>query len=184
MHLLLVLRVSNKKFARLKVTASPPNLGGLSPPFVTLTSGFSRPPARPPLLGCPDLRNGLREGPVFALLLLLEDLPLLRVVSNTNTQETDFRPPNSKLVTFWTLHQAQLTQFNSIQLYRLARQRARWYQFRGPPVVGPECVCPQCIISSFVVTRGRDMTSAVDLPVCITISQKLTRNANNDSGPP
>ena len=68
-------------------------------------------------------------------------------------------------------------------MYRLARPRARWYQLRGLSLVGAECACPRCN-SSFVITRGSDMPSAMDLPVRITRSQELTRNANIDGGTP
>ena len=51
------------------------------------------------------------------------------------------------------------------------------------PLVGSECVCLQCN-SAFVITRGSDMPSAMDLPVRITKSRELTRNANNESGIP
>ena len=47
-------------------------------------------------------------------------------------------------------------------MYRLARPRAWWYQLRGLPLVNSECVCPQCN-SSFVVTRGSAMPSAMNL---------------------
>ena len=66
---------------------------------------------------------------------------------------------------------------------RLARPRARWYQLRGLSLGSSECVCPQCN-SSFVITLGSAMPSAMDLPVCILRCQELARNANNDSGPP
>ena len=69
------------------------------------------------------------------------------------------------------------------RVYRPARPRVRWYQLRGLPLVGSECVCLQCK-SSFVIARGSDMPSAIDLPARITRSQELTRNANNDSGTP
>ena len=103
-----------------------------------------------------------------------------RLVSHTNTQNSAFRCPKSKLVTFSNSKQNLP---DSFELYRLARPRTRWYQLRGLPLVGSECVCPQCN-SSFVITRGSAMPSAVDLPVCISRCQELTENANNDSGPP
>ena len=65
-------------------------------------------------------------------------------------------------------------------VYRLARPRARWYQLREFPLVGLECVCPQCN-SSFVIARGSAMPSVMDLPVRISRSPELTRNANNDN---
>ena len=71
----------------------------------------------------------------------------------------------------------------AVLVCRLARPQARWYQLRGLPLVGSECVCPQCTCS-FVIARGSDMPSAMDLPVRITRSQELTTNANNDNGTP
>ena len=64
-------------------------------------------------------------------------------------------------------------------VYRLARLRARWYQLRGLPLVGPACVCPQCN-SSIVVTRG---SATPHRPWTFpSISHELTRNANSDNG--
>ena len=54
MHLLPILQVSPMKSAHIFATSAP-NLGGLSTPLVTLTSGFSRPPARPSPLWLPQL---------------------------------------------------------------------------------------------------------------------------------
>ena len=50
-------------------------------------------------------------------------------------------------------------------LYRLALPRALWYPLRGLPLVASE-FCPQRN-SSFVITRGSDMPSAMDLSVRI-----------------
>ena len=70
----------------------------------------------------------------------------------------------------------------SPDMYRLAQPRARWYQLREHPLVGSECVCPKC--NSFVITRGSAMPSAMDLSVCISRSQELTRSANSKNGTP
>ena len=73
--------------------------------------------------------------------------------------------------------------FFSKKVYQLARPRARWYHLRGLPLVVSECVCPQ-YNNPFVITRRNAMPSAMGLPVRISRSQELTRNANNDSGTP
>ena len=57
----------------------------------------------------------------------------------------------------------------------LARPRARWYHLRGLSLVASKYVCPQCN-SSFVITRGRDTASAMELPIRISRSQELTSN--------
>ena len=78
-------------------------------------------------------------------------------------------------------HKLQFTL--GISQYRLAQARAQWYQLRRLPLVGSACVHPPCN-SSFVVTRGSVMPSAMDLPVRISSAQELPRNANSDSATP
>ena len=68
----------------------------------------------------------------------------------------------------------------SSDMHRLVRRRGRRHQLRGLLLVGSKCVCPQCKCS-LVMTWGRYMPSAMDLPVYISRSQELTRNANNDN---
>ena len=84
-----------------------------------------------------------------------------RLVSNT--QSTAFRPMKSKLITFWVLSRT----YPTIELYRLARPRTRWYELRGLSLVGSECIFPQCNIP-FVITRGNIMPSAMDLPAHVS----------------
>ena len=86
-HLQHVLHVGNKKFTYFyKGITSPPNRGGMSPPIVTSTSGFSLPRARlPPRSGCPYLQKISRQRPALALRSLMKGLlPWLCLVSSTN----------------------------------------------------------------------------------------------------
>ena len=70
-HLLLVLRVSNKNFAYIfeGTNICTLSLGGISLTIVTLNSGFSRLGLH--ILGFPNLQNGLRQRGALAPLLLM-----------------------------------------------------------------------------------------------------------------
>ena len=151
------------------VITSPPNLGDLSPPIVTLTPGFSRPPVRPPPLGLPQLAEWTSPAPCARAFPAGVRCSIAFGWGPTPARKTVLFPASEKQISHVLGSKQNLP--SSIQLHRLARPRARWYQLRGLPLVGSECVCLQRN-SSFVITRGTAMPSAIDLPVHISIAQK------------
>ena len=69
-----------------------------------LACGFRRPAARPPPLGLPQLAEWTPPAPcACAPLDAVGSSIAVGWVSNTNTQNTAFRPLRSKLVTFWAV---------------------------------------------------------------------------------
>ena len=132
------------------------NLDGLSPPIVTLTSGFSRPPARPPPLWLLQLASVRRSRCSHRCRLV----HCFQLVSYTNNSSTVFSASEKQVGHVWAVSRTYPIHLNCTD----SRPRARWYQLRGLPLVGSECVCPQCN-SSFVITRGSAKPSAFGLPV-------------------
>ena len=154
MHLLLVLRVRNKKFAHIfegnNITIQPRR--SISPerhldfrlqPAAGLASNSRVAPT------CRmDSASALRSRSSCCCIIF----HCFRLVSHTSTQ-INYSGLQKKIDHVLGSKQSLP---NSIELYRLARPRARWYQLRGLPLVGSECVCPQCN-SPFVITRGSDI---------------------------
>ena len=141
-----------------KVRTSPPNLSGLSPPIVTLTSGFSRPPARPPPLWLPQRTPPApctRASPVAL------ESPIAFSWCPTPTTAAQCFPASEKQVGHvWAVSRTCPIQLNCTD----SRPRARRYQLQGLPLVGSECVCPECN-SCFVITPGSAKPSSSGLPV-------------------
>ena len=104
-HLQHVLHVGNKKFTYLyKGITSPPNRGGMSPPIVTSTSGFSLPRARLPPLRLPLLAEYNPPAPCASPPLADEEFASMALPGVQHKQkDTAFRFPRSKLVIFWEL---------------------------------------------------------------------------------
>ena len=139
-----------------KVTTSPPNLRGLSSAIVTLTSGFSRPPARPPPLWLPHLAGWTPPEPCARPPSVDVEPPIAFSWCPTRTTAAQCFPASEKQVSHvWAVSRTYPIQLNCSD----SRPRARWYQLRGLSLVGSECVCPQCN-TSLVVTRGSAKPSA------------------------
>ena len=133
---------------------------------------------------CRKTQGNKKKQKTLTLHLLDALSPTCRVGSGRVwKRETDrdrTKERNTKIcVSIFALKNAELRH----HLYRLARPRARWVSAPRTSLVGSECVCPQRN-SSFVITRGSDMPSAMDLPGCISRSRELTRNANSGNGTP
>ena len=144
-----------------KVSTSPPNLGGLSPPIVTLTSGFSRPPARPPPLWFPHLAGWTPPAPCARPPPAAVESPIAFSWCPTPTNAAQCFPASKKQVgRVWAVSKTYPIQLNCPD----SRPRARWCQLQSLPLVGLECVCPQCK-SSFIITWGGAKPSAFGLPV-------------------
>ena len=147
MHLLLVLRVINKKFACTfegnNITTHPRRSVfsdrhldlRLQPAAGTASTSRVAPACRM------NSANALRSRSSCCWRVS----QCFRLVSHTNTQNSASRAPKTKLVTFLC---SKRNLPDSVELYRLARPQARWYQLRVLPLVGSEYVCPQCIVRS------------------------------------
>ena len=153
MHLLLILQVSkiNSRISS-KVTTSPPNLGGLSPAIVTLTSGFSRPLAPPPPVWTPPAPCARPPPSVI-------EPPIAFSWCPTPTNAAQCFPASEKQVGHvWAVSRTHPIQLNCAD----SRLWARWYQLRRLPLVGSEGVFPQCN-HVFVITWERAKLSAFGL---------------------
>ena len=128
---------------------------------VTLTSGFSRSPARPPPLCLPQLAGWTPPAPCARPPPVVVKSPIAFSWCPTPTRAEQFFPASEKQAGHvWAVSRTYPIQLN----YTDSRPRARWYQLRGLPLVGSECVFPQCN-SSFVITRGSAKPSAFGFPV-------------------
>ena len=160
-----------------QVAIFPPNLGGLSPPIVTLSSGFSRPPARPPPLWLPQLAGRTPPAPCARPPPAAVESPIAFSWCPTPTTAAQcFRPPKASRSRWGSKQNLPNSKLNCTD----SRPWARWYRLRGLPLAGSECVCPQCN-SYFVITREVPNNRRSAFP---SISQELTRNANRESGTP
>ena len=142
-----------------KVKTSPPNLGGLSPLIITLTSGFRRPSPRSPPLGLPQLAEWTPPAPCARA---PRAVPLLPAGVPHQHAKLCFPASEKQIGHVWAASRTYPIQLN----WTDSRPRARCYQLRGLPPVGSECVCPQ-FNSAFFTTRGSAMPSAMYLPVHI-----------------
>ena len=156
MNLLLILQASNKK-SRIssKVTTSPPNLGRLSPPIVTLTSGFRRPPARPPSLWLPQLAGWTPPAPCAHPPPAAVESPIAFSWCPTPTAAQCFPASEKPVGHVWAVSRTYPPQLNCTD----SRPRARWYQLRGLPLADRPPAFP-------------------------FIFQELNRNSNRKSGTP
>ena len=111
----------------LKVTTSPPNLGGLSPPIVILISGFGRPsPQRLPL-GLSQLAEWIPPAPYARAIPAVVRSPIAFVWGSTPSRKTVRSASEKKLCHIWGRKQNLP---NSIELYRLATD--------GPGISAPK----------------------------------------------
>ena len=131
----------------LKVTTSPPNLGGLSPPIVKLTSGLSRPPARLPPLRPSQLSGWTLPSACARAFLAAVESPIAFSWCPKPTTARRCRPPSETHVG----HVSAVSRIDPIQLNCTdSRPPARWYQLRAFSLVGSECVCLQCNYYFFI----------------------------------
>ena len=161
MNLLLILQVRNNKFTRIFDSNNiPPNLGGLSHPIVTLTSGFSRPPARSPPLWLPRLAGWTPPAPCARSPPDAVESPIAFSWCPPQASATQCFPASEKQVGHvWAVSRRYPIQLNGTD----SRPLARWYQLRGILLVGSECFFPQCN-SSFVITQGSAKPLAFGIP--------------------
>lgn len=96
-----------------KVATSPPYLGSLSPPQITLTSGFGRPPIQPSPLVRLQLEGWSPPAPCARTPPAAAESPMLFLVSCTCSVP---RPPRNK----WVTSGGKKNLPNSIAVYQLA----------------------------------------------------------------
>ena len=149
-----------------EVTTSPPNLGDLPPSMVTFTSGFRRPPGRPPHLDFPNLQDGLRPSLRTRCSRCCRIASCSQLVIHPNKSSTVLSGLRKESTSRRAVSRTYPTQLNCIN----SRPRTRWCQLRGLPLVGSECVCPRCN-SYFVNTRGSGKPSAFRLPIYLSSAQ-------------
>ena len=164
MHLLLILQVSkiNSRISS-KVTTSPPNLGGLSPAIVTLTSGFSRPLAPPPPVWTPPAPC-VRPPPAA-----IEPPIAFSWYPTPTTAAQCFAASEKQVGHVWAVSRTYPIQLNCED----SRPRARWYQLRRLPLVGSEGVFLNAIARSLSRGEGPSHRRSASS----SISQELTRNS-------
>ena len=161
MHLLLILHVSNKKFAHIFEGNNIPTHPRRSvSPNSHLDVRFQPATAPPPPLSLPQLAGWTLPAPCARAPPAAVESPIDISWCPTPTTAQCF-PVSEKLVGHvWAVSRTYPIHFNCTD----SRPRSRWYQVRGLPRVGSECFFPQCS-SSFAITRGSAKRSAFGLSV-------------------
>ena len=160
MHLLLILQVSNKKFAHIVDGNIPTQPRRFVFPLVTLISGVSRPPARPLSLWLPQLAGWTPPALCASAPLAAVDSPTAfgRCLTSRTAAQC-FQASENQVGDGWAVSRTYPFQLNGTD----SRPRARWYQLLGLPLLGSQSVCPKCN-TSFVITRGSAKPSSFDVP--------------------
>ena len=115
-----------------------------------MTSGFSRPPARPPPLWLPQLAGWTPPAPCTRVTPTAVESPIAFSWFPTPKKAAQcFQASEKQVGHVWAVRRTYPVQLNCTD----SRPRARLYQLRELPLVDSECVFLQCN-SSFVFTRG------------------------------
>ena len=146
---------------------------------MALASGFSRPPAWPPPFWLPQHAGRTPPGALRSRSsYCCSIVHYFRLVDTLTVRSTVFPAAEQQTSFIWAVDGSYPIQLNGTD----SQPRGRRYEFRGLPLVGLECVCSQINRSFFIKRESSSPWARVwTYP---SISQRFTRDANNEGATP